>query len=365
MSDFLKVPISFHLLRASPISARIHVVNKTGRPTDYPQPIELRFIPNPIEGMPITHSIDTLHNASMSVAALLKMGSDHVALVKDMVKQAVKHVSIMMIPVPTPRVYSVACERARGNKGRAAGSLVFQPLESLFQKSAQVLNWVQSDDDEASGVHGIGQDAKGAITSGFQQAGKHMLGEFTGLVMDPIRESRKSKYKHKALRVMAGIGKGLLGVVARPVQAVMDVGTGLTTGDRKAIDNESNVLSKERGPRALLKRQIIPYDEINATLQDICLRKYPGEFIENVYVLKPPMVVLTRSRLWLIGADCRVMKCCSVAEISMIDPKGMVVTLQMAKETWPVECSSREEAGDLYTRLLSKRWLLATGILPD
>jgi hypothetical protein len=365
MSDFLKIPISFHLLRASPICARIHVVNKTGRPRDYPQPIELKFIPNLIEGMPITHSIDTLRDASMNYATLLKIGAENVAVVNDMIRQAVKHIAIMMIPVPTPRVYSAACERARGNKGRAAGSLVFQPLESFFQKSAQVLNWIQFDDDEASGVHGIGQDAKGAVATGFQQAGKHMLGAVTGLVMDPIRESRKSKYKHKALGVMAGIGKGLLGVVARPVQAVMDVGTGLTTGVRKAIENERNILSKERGPRALLKRQIILYNHGYARLQEVCLDKHHREFIENVYPSRPHIVVLTRRRLWFINTDAKVMRCCAVAEILTISMNEKLVTVGIEKERVSVGCSSPEEATDLFRRLMSKHSLQNTGIAPD
>ena len=188
------------------------------------------------------------------------------------------------ISISIDKSYARSVESIHTRRARAIASATVSPFEGVMRTGQQLVNLIPVGDD-VEVVHGINQTAGQAVTSGFRSAGKSFVGAITGIVKDPIRESKNPAYKNKFVGVMAGIGKGLAGIVVRPIQGVMGVTTGIATGIRKKVEGDQTVFKRQRTARAFPKRHIIPYYPESALFQAMVECQSSGEIIENIYEL--------------------------------------------------------------------------------
>jgi hypothetical protein len=267
-------------------------------------------------------------------------------------------------PLPVGRNFARIVERCGDNKARTVASAAVQPIENVLRKGQQVLNWIQFDDADAAGVHGLNQTAKETVKAGFQSAGRSFAGALTGIVTDPIRESKKAKYKSKAVGVLAGIGKGLAGVVVKPVQGILEAGTGIVTGIRKAAEGDEEVLTKQRAARGFPMRQIREYDPTTAALQQICEDVREGELLENFYRSRDrsKFLALTKGNVYVIDGRGKLNHKIALTAITNSSLEGAVVKMAMGSDKRVnFDCESGELALDFMRRMRSNFYMLRIG----
>jgi hypothetical protein len=202
------------------------------------------------------------------------------------------------------------------------------------------------------------------VITGFQNAGRTLVSAFTGLVTDPINESRKTKYKSKVAGAFVGLGKGLSGVVVKPVQGIIGAGTGIVTGIRKSVEGDAVVLHRERPARAFPRRQIIPYNDTYARLQLICLANDPKGMIENVYqhATRPVQAVLSSGYFWIIGRAGVVETNVAFKAVRSCALQGCRVVMATTAGSIAFQCTAPGAAAELTRRVYSRCFAAQIGI---
>ena len=91
------------------------------------------------------------------------------------------------------------------------------------------------------------------VTKGAKSLAQGISSGFTGLVTNPRDEVKK----HGAVGAVSGIGKGLLGLVSKPVVAAVDFATDVTDGLKNTTNLGDQELGRERPPRYMGKNKIL------------------------------------------------------------------------------------------------------------
>lgn len=352
------VPLSARLLKFSPLQLLVYVVNNSGRPTVYPITITaLKFIPNVLSGATIGVELPACRDVTMNYGYLhMMLTAAKEQLISQILSIAMNldiigYSTTLAKPSPRPN------QNKHARRVRAVASASVVPIESMLRRGQQLMSFIPVG-QEAPTVHGINQTARQTVSSGFKSAGKSFLGALTGIVQDPIRESRNPVYKNKVVGAMAGIGKGLAGIVVRPIKGVVEATTGLATGLRKTVAGDQTVFKRQRSGRAFLKRHILPYDPITAHLQALVESKCRGELITNIYNLTDGRLAVTTNEFIVIFQEREAFEIIRFFHIAHIlsfsrNESCVSVTPSNGKEIL-FPCSSVEAALDLLKRIRSR-----------
>jgi hypothetical protein len=352
-------PLSARLLRCGPLTARLHVINKSGRQYHFPKPLPLlKICPNIVDGVDVRVEPPVYRETAMTygvLEAILRAVSDQII---SQLRSIVTGVALSYPPFPPiGQRFARTKERCHDNKAKVIGSAAFQPVENVFRTAQQVLSLLRFDDDDAQGVHGLNQRAGDVVVTGFKQAGGTLLGAFTGLVLDPIRESKKAKYKSKVLGGLAGVAKGIAGVALKPAQAVLQAGAGLVTGARKSIEGDDKILKRERDARVFLCRQIIPHDRSLTRLRDICFDR-KGEMLEDAFPGHGKTAVVTPGFVWLItqpeNGKWDVEWVCHIKDVVSVKPAGESVVLVFEGKQERFVCKGPNRASEFVAKVSSQ-----------
>ncbi|KAH0795331.1 GTPase-activator protein [Histomonas meleagridis] len=115
--------------------------------------------------------------------------------------------------------------------------------------------------DSFVNTSGINQSSKEVVKNSFIAAGKGFGDAVTGIFMDPIEGAKKEAKGRKFIGFAKGLAKGITGVVTKPFSGIMQMGTGLITASRKAIEDENTVLKRTRDSRAYPMHRISTFEE--------------------------------------------------------------------------------------------------------
>ena len=138
--------------------------------------------------------------------------------------------------------------------GRGSKQLIKNAGSGIFNSASKIIGAV------ASGVANLSMDEeylqerqkrlnrkqkgfRGGIISGFSNFGSSVLHGVTGVVMNPIKEAKKDGVKGFA----KGVGKGVVGLVAKPITGVADLVTSTVQGIGEAFENEKEI-QRKRNP---------------------------------------------------------------------------------------------------------------------
>jgi hypothetical protein len=364
-SGIARIPLSARLFQVSSLDAIAYRLNKSGRPRVYPMVIPmLKLVPNNLSGAVASVHPISLADVQMNYATVMRLAARWRREVKAQAVKILFDFDILSPPLAVGRSFARIKERCGNDTARVIASAAVQPLENVLRKGQQVLNWIQFDEVETAGVHGLNQTARQSVESGFVKATNSFLGAITGLVMDPIRESKKAKYRSKVLGAFVGIGKGVAGLVVKPVQGVIEAGTGLVTGMRKAVEGDEEVLRKQRPARGFQRRQILPYDSNAAVLQHICEASAGGELLENYYhsSREPKVLAVTKRHIYLVNLRGNVEQSIKIADLVRNSHEGPVIRIGVrGGPEFGFECQSAELAQDYVKRVRSNFYMLRIG----
>eukprot|EP01125_Pyxidicula_operculata_P000544 TRINITY_DN10550_c0_g1_i1.p1 TRINITY_DN10550_c0_g1~~TRINITY_DN10550_c0_g1_i1.p1 ORF type:complete len:1160 (-),score=231.69 TRINITY_DN10550_c0_g1_i1:11-3280(-) len=108
----------------------------------------------------------------------------------------------------------------------------------------------------------------------------------TGIVTQPIRGAKKEG----AIGAIKGVGKGLIGVVAKPVTGTINLVTQTAQGVKNTTEylglvaGEKNELLRKRLPRCIKNRQIKPFDVESSKGQQLLHTLDKGKYAKQIYV---------------------------------------------------------------------------------
>ena len=137
--------------------------------------------------------------------------------------------------------------------------------ENIFVAASSLVNAIsiESPGNEFGKTKiGLNQNAEDTVKSGFKSFGNSLITGSTGIFVDPYKGLKKEGVKG----FFKGLGSGITGIVTKPVSGLVDVGSGLIVGARKAIENDKNVFNCIRYSKPLLMKKIQPFNEIESKI---------------------------------------------------------------------------------------------------
>ncbi|KAH0792043.1 vacuolar protein sorting-associated protein vps13 [Histomonas meleagridis] len=137
-------------------------------------------------------------------------------------------------------------------------TVLFSTGEAALNVASKLLHFVSF--DSGGGINRVNTTAKQAFTGGIDSFKNNIVDGFTGIIMQPIRMAKE----HGAIGAFLGIGKGLIGVVTKPIAGIVDVGLGSFSAARKFFSGQDeDVIPPVRLPRAM------PMIDVEEAFKDI------------------------------------------------------------------------------------------------
>ena len=225
--------------------------------------------------------------------------------------------------------------------GLATGtfSLVKNSLHGAFNAASKVtgsigkgLAALSMDDEYIARRAAFHQKKPRHLAEGLWQGGKSLFGGIAGgiagIFMDPVKEARKSGFGG----FFKGIGKGLLGVVVKPVTGAV----GMVTKTGEGLKNTTTLLDKKasgarmRPPRAFGRNGVLlVYDEEAAEGKLILHRVEDGSFFPDLHVFHAEfgnrVFVLTDVRIICLSTGLRFKWAEPLTNIRDIQTQGQKV----------------------------------------
>jgi hypothetical protein len=144
-----------------------------------------------------------------------------------------------------------------GAIGQFGASAILQGGEAVLGGASKILHMVGL--DTATKVEKVNRTAGETAVSGAKAMGMGFVRGITGVVMDPIEMGKKKG----ALGVFMGIGKGLVGLVTKPVAGILDGGVGGFAALRKLVNKEDDdVIAPLRIARAFPEEKVSVLSQI-------------------------------------------------------------------------------------------------------
>eukprot|EP00051_Salpingoeca_urceolata_P020991 m.322117 g.322117 ORF g.322117 m.322117 type:complete len:4041 (-) comp19714_c0_seq2:110-12232(-) len=120
------------------------------------------------------------------------------------------------------------------------------------------------------------------LRTGFSQLGHSLAGGFSGVVMQPIKGGREDGF----LGGIKGVGKGLSGLVTKPVSGVVDMFSATLAGIESEVSGKAK-LRRARLPRHISITQVIdPFFTVKAWGQSFIKQNpaFKSEYADLIYV---------------------------------------------------------------------------------
>jgi vacuolar protein sorting-associated protein 13A/C len=175
--------------------------------------------------------------------------------------------------------------------GSIGKGLSVMTMDSKFQESRRIA----SRNRPKHVAQGVAKGAKGLV-QGFASG-------VTGIITQPFQGAQESGVEG----FFVGIGKGLLGAVAKPMIGVVDLATGVSEGIKNTTTVFDDDLDRQRLPRHIGKDGILkPYDLREALGQNWLREVKNAKFSSEVYLGHLEMriddlaAILTETRILMI-----------------------------------------------------------------
>lgn len=158
------------------------------------------------------------------------------------------------------------------------GSIILQGGETFANAFSKVAHMTAF--DNSSGVNRVNTTAKATMVSGVKALGGGFKEGITGIVTQPMKMGQESGIGG----AIVGLGKGLIGLVAKPVAGVLDASVASIAAARKAINNEdADVIPPMRSARALPMVPMIKFDPFLYQMKDSVQLNFQLTDIESLY----------------------------------------------------------------------------------
>jgi vacuolar protein sorting-associated protein 13A/C len=235
-----QIPFSAESFVISEISLTLFIRGETSRPHVYPEQLRyLRLIPDITNGQIVLPAFEfqdcTMTQAyvnSQIVQPLIHAG----------INQGVKLLFQTAILAPstgtTSSNFARRAERLMNGElqviGQIGGSALLRGGETVLGGVSKLLHFVSQ--DSGSQIARVNATAKATAIDSAKAVGQGFLRGITGVVTDPI----KMGHERGAIGVVIGIGKGLVGLVTKPVCGILDGGAGALAALRKLVNSEDD-----------------------------------------------------------------------------------------------------------------------------
>jgi vacuolar protein sorting-associated protein 13A/C len=258
-----QIPFSAENFVISEISLTMFIRSETSRPHVYPERLRyLRLIPDITNGQIVLPAFEFQHCTmtqayvnSQIVQPLIRAG----------INQGVKLIFQTAIFAPSTGTrssnFARRVERLMNGElqviGQIGGSALLRGSESILGGVSKLLHFVSQ--DSGSQIARVNATATATAIDSAKAVGQGFLRGITGVITDPIKMGRE----RGAIGVILGIGKGLIGLVTKPVCGILDGGAGALAALRTLVNNEDDdVIPPMRIARAFPASEIRVLGEI-------------------------------------------------------------------------------------------------------
>ena len=169
--------------------------------------------------------------------------------------------------VDSPEELIVMAAKGGGELIKGTVGSIIKGGEGFVRNISSYVSMLDPDNLGSLSDEGINQTAGDTVINGFMSLGANLVGGVTGLITKPVEGGRKDGITG----AISGVGRGLLGLVAKPVAGVLEFGAGVLGGVRKAIDDEE-VIQRIRLPKAFPLGRVQQYQQEDAAVQWLCAR---------------------------------------------------------------------------------------------
>jgi hypothetical protein len=271
-------------------------------------------------------------------------------------------------------------ERLRGGEitvlGRMGGSALLGVGDSVLGGVSRVLHAVSF--DRGTEVARVNATAAETAKAGATAFGQGFLRGITGIVMDPINMAKE----RGAIGAFMGIGKGIVGLVTKPVCGILDGGAGAMAALRKVINGEdADVIPPMRIARAFPREQIrVLTDDEGGTRVAASVRfidsaqfaiQMSGERrarqgIELFHRDRPARglkwFAFTEKKMFVLDTEPKIVRTIRLREVSGVSIRGAIVMVRVRKGD-PVEfiVLDEMEAAHLSDWIVTRAQLLVAG----
>ncbi|OHT01097.1 hypothetical protein TRFO_01673 [Tritrichomonas foetus] len=269
-SKLSSIPLSAENLTINEIALTIFVRSKSTRPTLYPMLSSfLNAVPEITNGkivLPSFHFEDCTMNAAYIQKEIIK------PLINAAIMQGMKmlfNTDIFMRSTGTKSA-SFAKRGERLVNGelqvlvQVPGSLILQGGESVVNVASKLVHFVSF--DGSAGVNRVNTTAKETMQGGLKAAGEGFIEGITGIITTPMQMCEEQGVGG----AIVGVGKGLLGLVTKPVAGILDAGVASFAAMRKVISGEdADVIPPIRVAHALPMMALPNYTNEMFAMKDV------------------------------------------------------------------------------------------------
>jgi hypothetical protein len=218
-------------------------------------------------------------------------------------------------------------------------------LSSIEGALRTVADFVWPADEKHTRAAGVNQSARQTLGEGIDSLGSGIMSGLTGVVLEPVAGARREG----GLGVIKGIGKGILGLVRRPLGGVLDAAVGVVSSAQKVIA-KGEVIARMRNPRVLVLAQVAPFDPEMANAQATFHRSVPDSsadmFVFCLRVDTGGALAVTTEYL-IVFVDCQTIRDLhQLSRIKQATTHGakLLIDLPHVKQKLAVVCASADEA---------------------
>ena len=176
------------------------------------------------------------------------------------------------------------------------GSIILQGGETFANFFSKVAHMTAF--DNKSSINRVNTTAKDTMVSGMKALGNGFKDGFSGLITEPMKMGEEKGVGG----AIVGFGKGMIGLVARPVAGFLDAGVASFAAVRKKLNGEDDdVIPPIRCARALPMIQLSYFTQNMMKIKDIAQLQFQLSDIESLYNQWVEMYVIDNNANVLIG----------------------------------------------------------------
>jgi len=215
---------------------------------------------------------------------------------------------------------------------------------------------------------GMNQTASETFISGFKSLGNSLIDMTTGIITDPIKGAKKEGVPG----FFKGVMGGLSGVVLKPLNGIIDAGTGIVAGTRKATESKSDVYHAIRKARAVINRKIDVYNQKSSALLYVIQNSdiSEGTFKERIEILihddpSTNSFAFTQKSLYVCKPDMSISKRYPYSSITDYKAEGKKVMIQIKKQQYIIQTNDFQQSRMAIKYVESRRLLLKMGLFSN
>ncbi|KAK8852661.1 hypothetical protein M9Y10_017650 [Tritrichomonas musculus] len=376
-SSLSSIPLTAENLTIGEIKFTIFVRAQSSRPNLYkPVSYFLRAVPDITNGqivLPSFHFEDCTMNAAYIEKEIVH------PLIDAGIKQGLKllfNTDIFMRSTGTKSA-SFAKKGEKLMNGQlqvlvqVPGSMILQGGETGLNVASKFLHNISF--SRGGGVNRVNATAKDTMNSGVKALGHGFADAFTGIVKDPMKEQEKKGVGG----VFIGIGKGLLGLITKPVAGILDASVASISAMRKKLNGEDDdVIPPLRIAHALPMKELDSYNDKMMVIKDVAQLSFQVSDIQELYTQYVERYVIdnetsdwygvTQEFVFWSDKEGTLKKKSRIRDISSIqyDKDTHVITMEVNEisiKLYEIHVQEEEKANIITEMINSRRMALGIG----